>query len=238
MRFFRMELKITQNIKTEDLMKGISWHGETTHDNEAVEKLKELNEFVSDLVAKVYLLRLQMEQVATNQNNASAKMIADEAEKLLVNVAKMTTEEENWDKVEQIFQEQKYIAENIAQFEDWSEAEIGILRKIWKELKKTGGADRKVELNLDELKETLTSGVDNKADDDILDSFGKKVSVLEYNKKRSGEVTSGFLPIASVTIDPESNKMIVETGGKFLDLLSKAKETTALDFLNEVMTRL
>lgn len=233
-----MELKITQNIKPEDLMQGISWHGETYHDNEAVQKLKELNEFVSDLVAKVFLLRLQMEQVATNQNNASAKMIADEAEKLLVNVAKMTTEEENWDKVEQIFQEQKYIAENIAQFEDWSEAEIGILRKIWKELKKTGGADRKVELNLDELKETLTSGVDNKADDDILDSFGKKVSVLEYNKKRSGEVTSGFLPIASVTIDPESNKMIVETGGKFLDLLSKAKETTALDFLNEVMTRL
>lgn len=47
-----MELKITQNIKPEDLMQGISWHGETTHDNEAVEKLKELNEFVSDLVAK------------------------------------------------------------------------------------------------------------------------------------------------------------------------------------------
>lgn len=173
-----MELKITQNIKPEDLMQGISWHGETTHDNEAVEKLKELNEFVSDLVAKVYLLRLQMEQVATNQNNASAKMIADEAEKLLVNVAKMTTEEENWGKVEQILQEEKYIAENIAQFEDWSEAEIGILRKIWKELKKTGGADRKVELNLDELKETLTSGVGNKADDDILDSFGEKSECL------------------------------------------------------------
>ena len=233
-----MELKITQNIKPEDLMQGISWHGETTHDIEAVEKLKELIEFVSDLVVKVFLLRLQMEQVATNQNNASAKMIADEAEKLLVNVAKMTTEEENWDKIEQVLQEQKYIAENIAQFKDWSEAEIGILHKIWKELKKTGGADRKVELNLDELKETLTSGVDNKADDDILDSFGKKVSVLKYNKKRSGEVTSGFIPIASVTIDPESNKMIVETGGKFLDLLSKAKETTTLDFLNEVMTKL
>ena len=233
-----MELKITQNIKPEDLMKGISWHGETTHDIEAVEKLKELNEFVSDLVAKVFLLRLQMEQVATNQNNASAKMIADEAEKLLVNVAKMTMEEENWGKVEQILQEEKYVAENIAQFEDWSEAEISILRKIWKELKKTGGADRKVELNLDEVKETLTSGVDNKADDDILESFGKKVSILEYKKKRTGEATSGFLPIAFVSIDPESNKMVVETGGKFLDLLSKAKETTALDFLNEIMTKL
>lgn len=130
-----MELKITQNIKPEDLMQGISWHGETVHDIEAVEKLKELNGFVSDLVAKVFFLRLQMEQVATNQNNASAKMIAGEAEKLLVNVAKMTTEEENWDKVEQIFQEQKYIAENIAQFKDWSEAEIGILRGIWEKLK-------------------------------------------------------------------------------------------------------
>ena len=97
-----MELKITQNIKPEDLMQGISWHGETTHDNEAVEKLKELNEFVSDLVAKVFLLRLQMEQVATERNNASAKMIADETEKLLVNVAKMTTEEENWEVIEKL----------------------------------------------------------------------------------------------------------------------------------------
>ena len=233
-----MELKIMQNIKPEDLMQGISWHGETTHDNEAVEKLKELNEFVSDLVAKVYLLRLQMEQVATNQNNASAKMIADEAEKLLVNVAKMTTEEENWDKIEQIFQEQKYIAENIAQFKDWSEAEIGILRGIWEKLKETGGTDRKFEFNLDELKETLTNGMSNKADDDILNSFGEKVSALEYKKKRTGETTRGFRPLASVTIDPESNKMIIEAGGKFLDLLSKAKETTTLDFLNQVMTKL
>ena len=233
-----MELKITQNIKPEDLMQGISWHGETTHDIETVEKLKELNEFVSDLVAKVFLLRSQMELVATEQNNASAKMIADEAEKLLVNVAKMTTEEENWGKVEQIFQEQKYIAENIAQFKDWSEAEIGILREIWGKLKETGGVDRKFEFNLDELKETLASGMSNKADDDILNSFWEKVSALEYKKKRSNGETRGFRPLASVTIDPESNKMIIEAGGKFLDLLSKAKETTALDFLNQVMTKL
>ena len=233
-----MELKITQNIKPEDLMQGISWHGETTHDIEAVEKLKELNEFVSDLVAKVFLLRLQMEQVATNQNSTSAKWIADEAEKLLVNVAKMTTEEENWDMIEQILQEEKYIAENVAQFEDWSEAEIGILREIWKKLKKTGGADRKVELNLDELKATLTSGMDNKADDDILNSFKKKVIALEYKKERIGKEIKSYPPLPWVMIDPESNKMIVQTCRESLDLLSKSKGTTALDFLNEVMTKL
>lgn len=233
-----MELKITQNIKPEDLMQGISWHGETTHDIEAVEKLKELNEFVSDLVAKVFLLRLQMEQVATNQNSTSAKWIADEAEKLLVNVAKMTTEEENWDMIEQILQEEKYIAENVAQFEGWSEAEIGILREIWKKLKKTGGADRKVELNLDELKATLTSGMDNKADNDILNSFKKKVIALEYKKERIGKEIKSYLPLPWVMIDPESNKMIVQIGWESLDLLSKSKGTTALDFLNEVMTKL
>lgn len=233
-----MELKITQNIKPEDLMQGISWHGETTHDIEAVEKLKELNEFVSDLVAKVFLLRLQMEQVATNQNSTSAKWIADEAEKLLVNVAKMTTEEENWDMIEQILQEEKYIAENVAQFEDWSEAEIGILREIWKKLKKTGGADRKVELNLDELKATLTNGMDNKADDDILSSFKKKVIALEYKKERIGKEIKSYPPLPWVMIDPESNKMIVQTCRESLDLLSKSKGTTALDFLNEVMTKL
>lgn len=233
-----MELKITQNIKPEDLMQGISWHGETTHDIEAVEKLKELNEFVSDLVAKVFLLRLQMEQVAANQNSTSAKWIADEAEKLLVNVAKMTTEEENWDMIEQILQEEKYIAENVAQFEDWSEAEIGILREIWKKLKKTGGADRKVELNLDELKATLTSGMDNKADDDILNSFKKKVIALEYKKERIGKEIKSYPPLPWVMIDPESNKMIVQTCRESLDLLSKSKGTTALDFLNEVMTKL
>ena len=176
-----MELKITQNIKPEDLMQGISWHGETTHDNEAVEKLKELNEFVSDLVAKVFLLRLQMEQVATEQNNASAKWIADEAEKLLVNVAKMTTEEENWGKVEQILQEEKYIAKNIAQFKNWSEAEIGILREVWKELKKTGGEE--VELKFDELKEKFASDKDNEEWEEILNIFAKKMLFLTYWKE-------------------------------------------------------
>ena len=98
-----MELKITQNIKPEDLLQDISWHGETNHDNEAVEKLKELNEFVSDLVAKVFLFQLQMEQVATNQNNLSAKKLSEEAEKMLENVVKMATKEENWGAIPELF---------------------------------------------------------------------------------------------------------------------------------------
>ena len=97
-----MEFKITQNIKPEDLLQGISWHGETDHDNEAVQKLKELNEFVSDLVAKIFFFELQMEQVATNQNNLSAKELSEEAKKLLINVAKMTTNEEDWEAIEKL----------------------------------------------------------------------------------------------------------------------------------------
>lgn len=99
----KMELKITQNIKPEDLMQGISWHGETNHDNEAVEKLKELNEFVSDLVAKIFFFQLQMEQVATNQNNKSAKELSEEAKKMLENVVKMATKEENWGAIPELF---------------------------------------------------------------------------------------------------------------------------------------
>jgi hypothetical protein len=97
-----MEFKITQNIKPEDLLQGVSWHGETDHDNEAVQKLKELNEFVSDLVAKIFFFQLQMEQVATNQNNLSAKELSEEAKKLLINVAKMTTKEEAWEAIEKL----------------------------------------------------------------------------------------------------------------------------------------
>ena len=97
-----MEFKITQNIKPEDLLQGISWHGETDHDNEAVQKLKELNEFVSDLVAKIFFFGLQMEEVATNQNNSSAKELSEEAKKLLINVAKMATKEEDWEAIEKL----------------------------------------------------------------------------------------------------------------------------------------
>lgn len=102
-----MEFKITQNIKPEDLLQGVSWHGETDHDNEAVQKLKELNEFVSDLVAKIFFFQLQMEQVATNQNNLSAKELSEEDKKLLINVAKMTTKEEDWEAIESLVQGDK-----------------------------------------------------------------------------------------------------------------------------------
>ena len=97
-----MDLKITQNITPEDLLQGISWHGETDHDNEAVKKLKELNEFVSDLVAKIFFFELQMEEVATNQNNLSAKELSEEAKNLLINVAKMTAREEDWEAIEKL----------------------------------------------------------------------------------------------------------------------------------------
>lgn len=97
-----MEFKIKQNITPEDLLQGISWHGETDHDNEAVQKLKELNEFVSDLVAKIFFFQLQMEEVATNQNNLSAKELSEEAKKLLINVVKMAIKEEDWEAIEKI----------------------------------------------------------------------------------------------------------------------------------------
>ena len=231
-----MEFKITQNIKPEDLMQGISWHGETDHDNEAVQKLKELNEFVSDLVAKVYLLRLQMEQVATEQNNASAKMIADEAEKLLVNVAKMTTEEENWGKVEQILQEQKYIDKNIAQFKNWSEAEIGILREVWKELKKTGSEE--VELKIDGLKEKVASSTDNEIWGEILNIFVKKLLFLQYWKKWDKNYNVVISPFYWVNNDLENNKFLVKVVGESFKLPNGIKGPFALDFLNEVMTKL
>lgn len=230
-----MELKITQNIKPEDLMQGISWHGETTHDNEAVEKLKELNEFVSDLVARVFLLRLQMEQVATEQNNASAKMIADEAEKLLVNVAKMTMEEENWDKIEQVLQEQKYIAENIAQFKNWNEAEIGILREIWKELQRIGGEE--VKLKLDELKEKVASDKDNEEWEEILNAFSGKAIRLTYSKD-FGEHFNAVFPFYTLNYEPQKNRLLVEVLSKSFRLPNGEHGPFALEFLNEVMTKL
>ena len=96
-----MEFKIKQNITPEDLLQGISWHGETDHDSEAVQKLKELNEFLSDLVAKIFFFQLHMEEVATNQNNLSAKELSEEAKKLLINVAKMTAKED-WEAIEKL----------------------------------------------------------------------------------------------------------------------------------------
>ena len=203
-----MELKITQNIKPEDLMQGISWHGETNHDNEAVEKLKELNEFVSDLVAKIFFFQLQMEQVATNQNNLSAKELSEEA---------------------------KNIAKNIAQFETWSNVEVDILREIWKELKKTGGEE--VELKLDELKEKVASHKDNEEWEEFLNTFAKKMLFLTYWKEWDKNY-NGISPFYWVSNDPENNKFLVKVVGESFELPNGIKGTFALDFLNEVMTKL
>ena len=238
-----MELKITQNIKPEDLLRGISWHGETNHDNEAVEKLKELNEFVSDLVAKIFFFQLQMEQVATNQNNLSAKELSEEAKKLLVNVAKMTMEEESWEAFEKVEQERKSsvensaknIAKNIAQFETWSNVEVDILREIWKELKKKGGEE--VELKLDELKEKVASHKDNEEWEEFLNTFAKKMLFLTYWKEWDKNY-NGISPFYWVNNDLENNRFLVKVVGESFKLPNGIKGTFALDFLNEVMTKL
>lgn len=57
---------------------------------------------MSDLVAKIFFFELQMEEVATNQNNLSAKELAGEAKNLLINVAKMTAKEEDWEAIEKL----------------------------------------------------------------------------------------------------------------------------------------
>ena len=93
-----MDLKLYQNLHKVQIRR----IGETDHDSEAVQKLKELNEFLSDLVAKIFFFQLQMEEVATNQNNLSAKELSEEAKKLLINVAKMTTKEEDWETIENL----------------------------------------------------------------------------------------------------------------------------------------
>lgn len=54
---------------------------------------------------KVYFLQKRTEEIATNQHNASARQISEEAQKLLVNVVKMATDEEKWAKVDELFKD-------------------------------------------------------------------------------------------------------------------------------------
>ena len=54
---------------------------------------------------KVYFLQKKTEEIATNQHNASARLISEEAQKLLVNVVKMATDEEKWAKVDELFKD-------------------------------------------------------------------------------------------------------------------------------------
>ena len=100
-----MELNIKQNITADDLLQGTSWFGSSDHDEQAVENLKALNDLVSDVMQKVYFLQKQTEQIATNQHNASAREISEEAQKLLVNVVKMATDEVKWAKVDELFKD-------------------------------------------------------------------------------------------------------------------------------------
>lgn len=53
-------------------------------------------------MAKIFFFELQMEEVATNQNNLSAKELSEEAKNLLINVAKMTVREEDWEVIEKL----------------------------------------------------------------------------------------------------------------------------------------
>ena len=98
-----MELQIKQEITVDDFMKDVKWFGESDKDDQTIKRLKELNRLMSDLTSKIYWLKLDTEEIATNQNSASARRISEEAKKLLIDVAKMTTEEENWDMIDKLF---------------------------------------------------------------------------------------------------------------------------------------
>lgn len=124
-----------------------------------------------------------------------------------------------------------YLAKNIAQFEDWSDSERNILRAIWEELKKTGS--KKVELKLDELKDTCIVGQEHDTWDSILETFSKKAIRLRYYGKSL--IVSSFV---SINIDPECNKMTIETFDLSNLGFPASEKTIALDFLNEVMENL
>lgn len=75
-----MEVTIKQTITAKDLLEGISWIGETNHDREAVKKLKELDELLTNLVQEVYFLRNEMQQMAENYHNVHVVEIATDEE--------------------------------------------------------------------------------------------------------------------------------------------------------------
>lgn len=125
-----------------------------------------------------------------------------------------------------------YLAVNMAQFEDWSDSERNILRAIWEELKKTGS--KKVELKLDELKDTCIVGQEHDTWDSVLETFPKKAIQLRYYSKSL--IVSTFILIE---IDPDHNKMTIETfDGSELGFPVSEGWTFALDFLDKVMTEL
>ena len=125
-----------------------------------------------------------------------------------------------------------YLAKNLAQFEDWSDSERNILRAIWEELKKIDG--KKIELKLDELKDTCIVGKEHDTWDSVLETFPKKAIRLRYYRKSL--ILSTFILIG---IDPDHNKMTIETfDGSELGFPVSEGGTIALEFLNEVMSEL
>ena len=125
-----------------------------------------------------------------------------------------------------------YLAENMAQFEDWSDSERNILRAIWEELKKTDS--KKVELKLDELKDTCIVGQEHDTWENVLETFSKKAIRLRYYQKIL--IATNFV---SINIDPEHNKMTIETfDGSELGFPVSEGWNFALDFLDKVMTEL
>lgn len=109
---------------------------------------------------------------------------------------------------------------------------IGILREIWKKLKKTDS--KKVELKLDELKDTCIVGQEHDTWDSVLETFPKKAIRLRYYQKIL--IVTNFV---SINIDPEDNKMTIETfDGSELGFPVSEGWNFALDFLDKVMTEL
>lgn len=131
-----------------------------------------------------------------------------------------------------------YLAENLAQFEDWSEVEIGILREIWEELKKTDS--KKVELKLDELKDTCIVGQEHDTWDSVLETFPKKaIQLWFYKEEPYGEKHISVVPFISIGIEPDYNKMTIETIEESdLGFPVGKEKNIALDFLNTVLTEL
>ena len=98
-----MKITLDQELSGSNMMQEISWFGETDHDMAAVEKLKELDGFLADVIQRVYFLQKETQQIADNQHNASARQISEESKKVLRHIVEMATDEEQWKKIEKLF---------------------------------------------------------------------------------------------------------------------------------------
>lgn len=98
-----MEIKLSHNLTSDDLLKDIKWYGDTDLDDAAEKKLEELGELLTETVQKIFFLHLETDRIATNQGSSSARRISNEAKLILHNVVNMATPEEDWDDIEEIF---------------------------------------------------------------------------------------------------------------------------------------